>query len=300
MLVGIFAAQGAYALSTNSTAVNPVIDNGIALVSAPAVYQSAKSVGYVTTTFITITSVEEKTYTVTPLPSKEAKAQESAFSKAQGQSNEAANQIKSVMSAQGKVVPSAMVPAQPKQTEILHSGLYNIVDTLNNTDYSQDVAASPEGGNFYIKFFNGSDFDIPDAYSKKYDAHLPITVSNPSTKGMCVMGHVKDTSNDANIIPFAYNNTKVAQLYVGPNSTVQIGNFLPKELLKKGVFQKNGRLQGYHNANKDCTKYAGDREGPVMTLFEFTFERTTEDGEMWTWHNPSLGKFFNSDNPTMD
>jgi hypothetical protein len=301
-LVGFGLAAGSAAALTNGTAIIPAVDNSPASVSqvtpvVPAVATSAaigaQSVASidsvfntVLTSFITIassTTTQTQTVLITPLPSSEAKKQEVAFSKAQRQSNSVAAQVSQAFTAQGKAVPSALVPAQPKQTEIKHSGLEDIVNIIQNTDYSQHVAASPENGEFYIMFFNGTNTTEADEYAQGHHARLPHTISNPSKQGMCILGHAMNL-NTMKATPFAFKNTKVPQLYIGPNSTVQVGNFIP-ETRDHG---NNGRIQARFNCDKDCQKCAGDNVGPVVTLFEFNHINRV-DGTIMSYFNPSNG-----------
>ncbi|KAE8443309.1 hypothetical protein EG329_002025 [Mollisiaceae sp. DMI_Dod_QoI] len=283
-------ANGAFALAiSNGTAINPSIDSEVA---NPAVADAFVVGSSLTKLFVDnpradntgspiLTVTTTATYVVTPLPSREAKKQEIAFTRAQNRPNAVASQVEQAFQEQGKVAPSALVPAQPKQTEVKHSGLENILEIVGATDYSPNVQASPENGEMYIKFWNGTNANVSDEYAKEYNARLPHTIFNPSSKGACIIGHAADTQGPISIA-FSLNNTRTSMLYLGPNSTVQIGNFLPED-----AHRYNGRIQAQFGCDKGCKHCAGEGEGPVLTLFEFYHQKNAMGEKVFSHYNPS-------------
>ncbi|KUJ23711.1 Osmotin, thaumatin-like protein [Mollisia scopiformis] len=267
---------------TVTTSIANIISSIVSIELPATTVPSVASVAQSTpafTTFVTVAlATETKIMTLMPLPSAEAKKQEAAYSKAQNVPNAVASQVKEALTAQGKAVPSALVPDQPKQTEVKHSGLENIVEILKNTDYNQVVHADPSKG-FYMEYLNGTDPAVADAYAKKNNARMPHNIYNMDTKGMCVLGHAMNTAT-LKVTPFAFD-TKTPMVYIAPNTTLQIGNFLPP-----GANKHNGRFQPKFNCDKDCKHCAGDGKGPIDTLFEYHHAKKADESTFTNW-NPS-------------
>ncbi|KAI9051836.1 hypothetical protein LZ554_004098 [Drepanopeziza brunnea f. sp. 'monogermtubi'] len=129
---------------------------------------------------------------------------------------------------------------------------------------------------FYIKVFNGT---VPqkdaDKFAKIIKAHLPITFVNPSNQSMCLQASYANlllTPEEWKVDIFSYNSTLFQRIPIKANTTMQIGNFVPRG----DRVGYNGRVQAYFGCNSNCTQCPGEKK-IRHTLFEWKYGNETTD-----------------------
>ncbi|KAF8858187.1 Osmotin, thaumatin-like protein [Acephala macrosclerotiorum] len=270
------AAPASSAQAVNAPAVNaPVAQTPAAQTPAPG------TPAIDTPAVVTPLAPATVTTYIPPLSKSEINEQHKSFVHAKYHPEFAASQVIQALKTQGKAVPSAVVPFQSQQTEVKHSGVKNIVEFIENTDRhaNPDVEAHPEGGKYYLKYFNGTDPKVADEYAKENNAYLPLTVFNPSKMDMCIFGGATDLI-EGKVTPFALEGSESGLTPLAANSTVQFGNYIHEHNV-------NGRIQALFGCDKDCKKCAGEKEGPIHTLFEFMHADHAPGQTVHSWFNPS-------------
>lgn len=149
------------------------------------------------------------------------------------------------------------------------------------------IFRSSEG--FYLKAFNSTSFGEAYDFANSINAFLPVSIVNPSDVGMCLQGSSNDLRDGAPTkhinVPLTYNANVTNSVYIPPNSSLQIGDYVPQ-----GDFVRyNGRFQVHIGCNEECTICPGT-EIARHSLYEWGMVNdSTDPGEQGYWSNLSNG-----------